>query len=69
MKKLLDAILFLAAAGLFLGTLYKVAEYRYGRAPRASGRGSYRAEWEVVFRLAIVVVGGLVCLGSISSPG
>ncbi len=62
MKTLLDAILFLAAAGLYLGALYKVAEYHHGRALRASGQGSYRAEWDVVFRLAIVVVGVVVCL-------
>ncbi len=60
MKTFLDLVLFLAWVFAYLGIAYRLGRYRRTQAVGPLGRGPYRADWDITFRLASVLVAGIL---------
>jgi hypothetical protein len=62
METLLDVLLFLAWVSTYLGGLYWVGRYRRTRAVGPLARAEYRADRDVAFRLATLLLGLLLSM-------
>jgi hypothetical protein len=61
-QSLLDVLLFLAWAAAYLAALYWVGRYRRAHAAGSAARAEYRADRDVAFWLATLILGLLLSM-------